>query len=391
MVLQYQYGHGLSGTGAALFRTADKQYQVIWAEQLDNGTIQTIVRQLKKSTIDFTTTPPMWGPISSVDIATPSGFNNPVNWSWLNYDFQTDELLLVVGEWDFSSDGFDCTKAKLLAVKRDFSSVRVLHGDLLALIQTADSGITHIEGGGLASGYGGKTVGTIRCYAGEKDIPNERPIIITFDGSTWTAHLANSRYNYNQLGIKPIWDANDNFIGWLTVGHGTNSHFIDTSLNIKPCWPPDTLFSTEPIFDPINHKVVWTEWGSATGAVQHVHVSDPDAVSGCVNFVDKTPYGAILDKESNMIILSLECKGSSVIYSDAVDFWLAISLYSNITGPPYDRAAKVNLQQYDDSSQWEVLTDASGNDKMWLMPPQAIDPVKKLFIPSPIIMVKSFA
>ena len=101
MVQTLDYIHNISDVEVLLFKTADKQYEAIWAERLDNETTKAICRKLKKCTIDFRTSPPVWGEISEKDIATPSGLTNPMLTikKSLGYDFDSDRILVVLGEW----------------------------------------------------------------------------------------------------------------------------------------------------------------------------------------------------------------------------------------------------------------------------------------------------
>ncbi len=385
MVLILSYDHSLSGKEALLFKIADEEYEVIWAELLDNETTNKICRKLKKCIVDFGNSPPTWGSIIEKDIATPSGLTNPMvpHRGALGYDFDSDEILVTLGEWNEVSSSFECTLVKLLAVKRDFSSVTVLHNDLLALAQESVTDATVLKFYIGFSGYGGKIVGGVGTYAGA----NERSCIITYNGTIWASYEADSRYNFIQEAVEPIWSAENVFLGWLTEGHGTNSHFIDTSLNISTCYPSGTLFTVSPIYDPINHKVIWIEWGSATGTTQHIFVADPDADAGCINFVDKTPSGTITDNEENTIDLGPDCKANGVILSDGENLWFTMLIYDN-PDRVYKRIVKVDLGFYDDDTKYAVLADPSNDDKYVIDGIlKTIDPANKLFLPAPLMII----
>ena len=55
----------------------------------------------------------------------------------------------------------------------------------------------------------------------------------------------------------------------------------------------------------LNNEVIWTETGSATGAIQHIWYAPP---SSPFNATDVTPTGTITDDEGNTIDLSLVWK-----------------------------------------------------------------------------------
>jgi len=387
MVVTMQYSSDLATRGLLAFRLSAHLYELVWAEVLTNGIAEYIVRKLKKVTVDFSVSPPQWGSVSEIDVATPSGLSNPiVAYCYvLGYDFENDEILIALGEWNGSSAYLESTTVKLLAVKRDFSNVTVLHDDLFSLVQTAAADATKIRSYAHFMGYGGKIVGALGVYANG----DERSVVILYDGSVWSAVRANDAYDYIQEKVEPIWDTEDNFIGWLTEGHGTNTQFIkypELTVTAKP--PAGTLFTTEPIYDMLNHKVIFIEWGSATGDTQHVLVADPDPTDGYANLTDVTPTGTITDNEANSIDLNTVNKAHGLIFSDGVNTWLVF--VGTRGGIPTDktRVLKVDLGSYSDPAKYDVIADPTNDDRYELRGLcRAIDPTSKLFVPSPIFVV----
>jgi len=385
MPVNMQYEYTLPAQGATLFKTGAYTYEVIYPETLDNGTTNRICRNLKKRVIDFSTSPPTWGSESSIDVETPSGFTNPIidSASPLGYNFETDELLLGIGEWDGTSHDMWCTSVKLLAIKRDFSDVTVLISDLLTLIQSAISDASHIGTCVKFSGYGGKITGAV-SVASNTGSANERSCLITYDGTSWTAIHANTRYDSVQQGLEPIWDASDNFLGWLTRGHGTNSHFISYPDLSVTAGCPGGLFTTEPIYDMINHQVIWIEWGSTTGATQHIWIADP---TDPFDATDVTPTGTKTDNEGNTIDLNVDMKLFGSIFSDGTNNWFVTGIWDN-PNAAYSRVMKVTLGSYNNANAWDFIADPSGDDRYAIHGDiRTIDPVNKLYLPNPLIIV----
>lgn len=385
MTIQMQYEYTLPTLEALMFKTGTMQYEVIYPEQLDNGTTKFICRKLKKRTVDFSVSPPTWGSETEIDIGTPSGFTNPIigGHEKLGYNFETDEILIPLGEWDGSSEYMDVTEAKLLAVKRDFSSVTVIQSDLFSLVKSAISDATRIYFSLQFWGYGGKIAGIAQVYA-DSGSGAERSCIILYDGSSWSAVHANSRYDYVQQAIEPIWDAGNNFLGWLTTGHGTNSHRISyPDLTITAGYPGG-LFTTEPIYDPINHKVIWIEWGSSTGATQNIWVAEP---TDPFNATNVTPSGSITDNEGNTINLAVECKAKGAVFSDGAHKWLVMCMYDN-PGRTFRRTVKVTLGSYSNADAWSVIATPDNTDTINIFDRcRAINPTTKLFEPIPLFIV----
>jgi len=387
MPINMQYEYALPTIEALLFKTGAYTYEVIYPELLHNGTTPYICRNLKKRVVDFSTSPPSWGSESSIDVETPSGFTNPItpDNGILGYNFETDEILLGLGEWDGTSAHLSTTSAKLLAIKRDFSAVNVIQSDLFALAQTAVTDAARIAYYIQFYGYGGKIAGILELFS-DSGSANERSCIITYDGATWTAIHANTRYDYAQQGIEPIWGASDNFLGWLTRGHGTNSHFISYPALSVTAGSPGGLFTTEPIYDPINHQVIWIEWGAETGATQHVWTADP---TDPFTATDVTPTGTKTDNEGHTIDLNVDCKASGSIFSDGTNNWLVLRVFDN-PDRLFFRAMKVTLGSYNNANAWDIIADPSGNDDFLIYGSvRAINPTDKLFLPSPLFIVSS--
>jgi len=387
MGVQMQYEYELPTITATMFKTGAYTYEVIYPEFLDNGTAQYIVRKLKKRTLDFSTSPPTWGSESEIDVATPSGLSNPImsHKCPLGYDFENDRLIFLLGEWDGTSKILKTDTAKIMAVKRDFSQVTVLHSDVLSLIQSAISDASRIEAYAGFGGYGGKIVGAVAVWS-DSGTSAERSCILKYDGSSWSAVHANSRYDYVQEDVEPIWDENDNFLGWLTEGHGTNSHFIEyPDLSIEAN-APGGAFTTEPIFDPINHKVIWIEWGSSTGATQHVWTADP---TDPFNATDVTPSGTKTDNEGNTIDLNVDCKSDGSVFSDGTNDWLVVKLYDN-PNRNYFRAMKATLGSLNDANAWDFIEDTNGSDEHCIMcGVRCYDPTNKKALPVPFFITAS--
>jgi len=383
MVLTMQYEQSIPTKQLLLFKTGAYTYEVIYPKQLDNGTTNQIVRQLGKRTINFSTTPPAWGTESTIDVETPSGLTNPIapNRGIIGYDFELDEILLALGEWNGASSQLESTTVKLLSIKRDFSSVTVKHSDLFSLVQTVAADATAIKYYVHFYGYGGKIVGAVGTYADT----SERSVIVLYDGTTWSAVRANTRYDGVQELIEPIWDASDNFLGWLTEGHGTNSHFIDYSDLSITAGAPGGAYTTEPIYDPINHQIIWLEWGSELGYTQSIWTADPTTP---FTATDVTPSGTITDNEANSIDLTTVNKSSGTIFSDGTNNWLVLQLRRGGIPEEEARSAKINLGNYNDATAWEILADPSNVDT-WRKSGRcrAIDLTNKLFLPSPMFQV----
>lgn len=393
MVVKTDYSHDITGFGGILIKTGTREYDFFYPETLDNGYTRFICRSVAKVHVNFSTTPPTWGSVTHINIETPSGFTNPqisnvsLN-TGLGYDFQTEKILLVVGEWVSPNAHWYCTDVKLLAIDRTTGAVTVLHADLLGLAKTIVSTITQTNLVADAMGYGGKIAIALGCYDPTSGYAaHDRSIMILYNGTTWSAINPKPVQDGIQMKAEPIFDSGDSFIGWLTDGHGTNSIFLKPDFSWVGCKPPNTLFSTNPTFDMINHKVVWLEWGSGTGSVQHVHVADPDVTSGCVNFVDKTPSGSLVDNEGGSRNMTKVCKVGSGIFSDETNFWFIMYGYRGDTSGLPDRAFKCDLGYYNDITHWAYLADPTNLDQYYSVLTRCVNPTTKLLVPNPLITV----
>lgn len=388
MVVKTDYSHDVNGYTGLLIKTSDKHYDLFYPKCLDNGTTKLIVRKLCKVSIDFTVTPPTWGSVTEIDVETPSGFTNPqiCNRPIVGYNFDNGEVLIVLGEWQSGKVDFECVQVKLLGVNRTTGVVTVRQSDLLALAKTIVSAVDRLWAYAGFCGYDGKLVGTLGALVGAPSIPNERSIIALYNGTTWSAINPKPVQDGVQEQIEPIFDSADAFIGWLTEGHGTNSVFVKPDLSWVGCKPPNTLYTTEPVYDPVNHKVIWIEWG-ATSATQRVHEADPSAVYGCINFVDKTPSGTITDNEANNINLSTVNKSSGAVFSDGTNYWLVCGVYMGGLVSGVGRSLKADLGYLNDPTKWACIADPSNNDKreIWGRN-RALDPTTKKLLTIPMII-----
>ncbi|RLG81366.1 MAG: hypothetical protein DRO40_09785 [Thermoprotei archaeon] len=382
MVFQIPFKASIKGfIQGILIKKSSTKYEVFFPELLDNGTIKTISRNLLAKEFDWSSG--TFTDIGSYSIETASGYSNPISFApTIGYDFDNDRILLVIGEWDGSSTYPRTTNAKLIAIDRDLSGHEVLIDDILSLVKNAAADADQLRSFGHAfihSGLGALIAG---AYAGD----SERSVIIvsTDGGQTWNAIRANSRYDYVQERLEPIWDG-DTFLGFLTEGHGTNSHWIKTDGSIE-AGAPGGLFTTEPIYDMINNKVIWIEWGSGTGDVQHVWVADP---STPFTATDVTPSGTITDNEGNSINLATVNKLYGNIFTDGENYKLVFVGYRGGIPESETRLIAVDLPVSSESI-YDLIVDDAGNDRFGTYPGfrpiiRAIDPSAKKLIPTPIL------
>jgi hypothetical protein len=389
MVEELTYKQAIPAESTISVKTGADTYDVYYPKILNDGTCVQLCRELAVRQFDFGTSPPTIGAESTIDVETPSTYTNPVIPTEFNlgYDFDSDKILMVLGEWDTSSLTFEnITDASLLSIDLAFVGVTVENADLLALAQGAIPTATELNYVGHFYGYGTKIVGALGTYAGS----SEKSCIATYDGAAWGATQANTRFNYIQEGVEPIWDASNTFLGWLTEGHGTNSHFVKYSdLSVVTCYPPG-VYTTCPHYDMKNHKVIWLEYGSGTGAGQYIHTSDPDATFGCINFVNVTPYvGTITDNESNVIDLETANKAAGVFFSDGVNEWMVLGLSRGGIPAGQNRPAKVNLGQYNDYTKWSILENNLSVDTGYkdMGRDRCIDTTNHVFLPNPRFQV----
>lgn len=301
-VEDYKFSHmqNISGMvhGLVLKKTARK-YEIIYPELLDNGTVRCISRNLVRMEFDKGTGE--FKEIIRYNIESFSGLTTPLSFrNNIGYDFDNDRILVILGEWDgTSNDAVGVTIAKLIAIDREAGTYEILINDLLGLISGTITGVDELRYYASAVQYNGLLVVVVGTYSAGSEVST---IIISTDGgATWSVINANTRYNYIQEDVIPFLDG-DVFMGFLTEGHGTNSHWIKPDGSIVAGAPSGTAYTTEPCYDPINNKVIWGEWGSTTGAVQHIHVADPSDPFGTAT--DVTPTGTLTDSVGNSLDLS---------------------------------------------------------------------------------------
>lgn len=365
---------------ALLFKKSSTKYDVVYPELLSNGTIDVITRKLMVK--EFDVIEGTFNDIGTYDIDSASGYANPISFrSNIGYDFDNDRILLVIGEWDGSSTDSITTKAKLIAISRDLSEHQVLIDDILALVKTVVSDADNLRYFGQAFIHSQLAVLVAGVYSGSY----ERSVIIvsTDGGESWEVIRANSRYDFIQQRIEPIWDGST-FIGFLTEGHGTNSHWIKTDGTVV-AGSPGGLFTTEPIYDPVNNKVIWIEWGGATGATQHIWIADP---ASPFDASDVTPTGTITDNEGNSIDLSTVCKIGGIIYSDGQRNKFMFNTYRGGVPSGEKRIIATDLPIHEDN-EYDIVVDSNNNDrwKAFVFNPyiRAIDIASKKIVTSPLI------
>jgi len=388
MVYQIPFKASIKGfVQGILIKKSSTKYEVFFPELLSNGTINVITRNLLAKEFDWASG--SFTDIGSYSIEEITGFANPILFMpAVGYDFDNDRVLLVIGEWDGSSQWPITTQAKLIAINRDLSGHEVLIDDIVALVKSVVTDVDQIRYHAHAfihSGLGALIVG---AYAGS----SERSVIIvsTDGGQTWNAVHANSRYDYVQEELEPIWDG-DTFLGFLTEGHGTNSHWIKTDGSIQ-AGAPGGLFTTEPIYDPINNKVIWIEWGSETGATQYVWIADPNTPFSAT---DVTPSGTITDNEGNSIDLATVNKKDGHIFTDGVNNKFVFEGYRGGIPSGEVRWFAVDLP-VSSGSTYDLVVDDAGNDRFGGIPGtrryiRAIDPSAKKLIPTPILTAVPYA
>ncbi|RLC36753.1 hypothetical protein DRH29_03875 [candidate division Kazan bacterium] len=369
----------LNAIGGLLFKISETRYEYIYPKQLDNGTTKMIVRELGKRIIDFGTSPPTIGSETTIDIATPSGLNNPIAFfrGKLGYDFDNDAILMFVGEWDGSSNVPRSTTVKLLSIARDFSDVTVEIDDVLSLVKNAASDVDLIKLYAHAWRLGNLGVATIGAYAAG----SERSVILKDTGTGWSAEVHSERYNYVQELVEPFWDENT-FMGFLTEGHGTNSLWIKTDGSVQAGAPGGT-FTTSPIYDPINNRILWFEWGGEiSSGTQHIWTAPP---STPFTGTDITPSGSLTDAEGNTVNLQACGKIPGFIFSDKQNNKVILGI--NFGGLPAGvwRVLQLDL---DTMSVDGLFTLKDGTDTIYThVYLRAIDPSAKKLIPVPIVNV----
>ena len=355
------YTFGLSQSiptlGGMMFKVGEKLYELIYPKLLVDDVTFLNCKYIARREIDFSTSPPTIGSEELFDIESASGISNPVVpfRAFMGYDADNDRILMFVGNKSGVSDSgtkaFAGSTIKLLSIARDFSSYSIEISDVLSLVKSAYSNIDKILGYAHAWRINGLGVAAVAAYAGSSEVS----VILKDTGSGWVAERHNERYDFVQERVEPIWDGST-FLGFLTEGHGTNSLWVKTDGSVQ-AGAPGGLFTTEPVYDPINNQVIWIEWGSATGDTQHIWVAPP---SNPFNATDKTPSGTLTDNEGNSIDLATCTKANGHVLSDP--YGSKLMVYTSMGGLPSGvfRTLAFNL----DISNPELVYDPNGSDKI---------------------------
>ncbi|RLG74530.1 MAG: hypothetical protein DRO14_05630 [Thermoprotei archaeon] len=353
------YTFGLSQSiptlGGMMFKVGEKLYELIYPKLLVDDITWLNCKYIAKREIDFSTSPPTIGSEELFDIESASGISNPVvpHRTFMGYDADNDAILMFVSNksGNTGSKAFAGSTVKLLSIKRDFSSYTIEINDVISLAKTAYSGIDKILMFAHAWRIGGLGVAAVGTYAGSSEVS----IILKDTGSGWVAERHNERYDFIQERVEPIWDGST-FLGFLTEGHGTNSLWVKTDGSVQ-AGAPGGLFTTEPVYDPINNQVIWIEWGSGTGATQHIWTAPP---SDPFNATDKTPSGTLTDNEGNSIDLATCNKANGHILSDPFGSKLLMYIYRGGLPEKVGRILAVDLS----ISNPELVYDPNGSDKI---------------------------
>jgi len=261
-----------------------------------NGQIYNIVRSIK--VIEFDWQQGTFTEVGSYPLPTDIGLNVPQLFGrGVGYDLDNDRVILVLGEWNGSSSFPITSTAKIIAINRSLDAHEILIDDLLSLVKQAVTDADELRF--YASCFIINGLGAI--VAGVYSGGSERAwhAVSTDGGATWTSRHSNDRYDYIHQDLEPFWDG-DTFMGFLVEGHGTNCLWIKTDGSYEAN-SPGGLFTIEPIYDMLNNEVIWIEWGSATGATQHIWYASP---STPFTANDATPSGSLTDLEGNSIDLA---------------------------------------------------------------------------------------
>jgi len=306
--LQFPYETSIAGLmNAILIQKSANKFDIIFPELRTNGQIYNIVRAVK--VVEFDWAQGTFTEVGSYPLPAELGFNVPqLFFGGVGYDLDNDRILISLGEWDGSSTSPFTTNAKIIAINRSLDGHEVIIDDLLSLVQQAVTDADQIRS--YAHCFIINGLGAI--VAGVYSAGNERAFhaVSTDGGATWTPYHVVGVSDFIRQRLEPFWDG-DTFMGYLVEGHGTNSMWIKTDGSYE-VGNPGGLFTTEPIYDMLNNEVIWLEWGSATGAVQHIWYAPP---SSPFEATDVTPSGSITDAEGNTIDLSTVLKEGGAIVS----------------------------------------------------------------------------
>ena len=299
--LQFPYETSIAGLlYAILIQKSTNKFDIIFPELKTNGQIYNIVRAVKVVEFDWSTG--NFTEIGSYPLPAELGLDTPQLFlGGIGYDLDNDRITLVLGEWDGSSMEARGTTVKVIAINRSLDGHEVIIDDLFSLVKQAVTDADELYGHAncwIINGLGAIVIGV-------RSAGNERAwhAVSTDGGVSWTSRHSNDRYDYIHEIIEPFWDG-DTFMGYLVEGHGTNSLWIKTDGSYQ-AGAPGGAYTTQPIYDMLNNEIIWIEWGSSTGEVQHIWYAPP---SSPFNATDVTPSGSLTDAEGNTIDLRTVCK-----------------------------------------------------------------------------------
>ena len=363
-----------------LIQKSPNKFDIVFPEYRTNGQIYNIIRSVK--VVEFDWQQGTFTELGSYMLPSDIGLNVPQLFkNGVGYDLDNDRILLVLGEWNGSSLAPVTSNAKIIAVNRSLDAHEVLIDDLLSLVKQAVPDADELRENAscfIVNGLGAIVAG-VRSGGAER----AWHAVSTDGGSTWESRHSNDRYDYQHEGLEPFWDG-DTFMGFLATGHGTNSLWIKTDGSYEANSPGGS-FTTVPIYDMLNNEVIWTETGSATGAIQHIWYAPP---SSPFNATDVTPTGTITDDEGNTIDLSLVWKmRPHIVMVGGIGYLAFIGCCQGGLGPSDYRVICTQLPVRSGNT-YELLR-YSGGDVIPLVPAGAIfirafDLSSKKPLPSPI-------
>jgi len=381
--LQFPYETSIPGLmNAILIQKSANLFDIIFPEMRTNGTIYNIVRAVK--VVEFDWAQGTFTEVGSYQLPSDIGLNVPQLFNrGVGYDLDNDRILLALGEWNGSSTTPVTSTAKIIAINRSLDAHEVLIDDLLALVKQAIPDADELRSYAccfIINGLGAIIAGVYSAGA-------ERAwhAVSTDGGATWESRHSNDRYDYIHEGLEPFWDG-DTFMGYLVEGHGTNCLWIKTDGSYEAN-SPGGAFSIVPVYDMVDNEVIWLEWGSATGAVQHIWYAPPSAP---FNATDVTPSGTLTDAEGNTIDLATANKIKGIIVNVGGVNYLLIRVFRGglPTGEPRIICTQLPVRS---GNTYELLT-YSGGDRI-LDPDgigyyiRAFDLSSKKPLPCPLINV----
>ncbi|MHA1590229.1 MAG: hypothetical protein ACTSVA_06470 [Candidatus Njordarchaeales archaeon] len=353
--LQFPYETSIEGLlNAIIIQKAPNKFDIVFPELRTNGSIYNIVRAVR--VIEFDWQQGTFSEVGSYPIPSELGFNIPQLFRYgIGYDLDNDRILLLLGEWDGTHMWPSTTKAKVIAINRSLDSHEVIIDDVFALLQQVVSEAHHVGYCGncyIINGLGalvctGYTAPGVECAF---------HAVSTDGGVTWEPRHSNDRYDYGHQKLEPFWDG-DTFMGFLVEGHGTNCLWIKTDGSYEAN-TPGGAYTIEPVYDMLNNEVIWLEWGSGTGAVQHIWYASP---SSPFSANDVTPSGTITDAEGNTIDLATICKlEANIITLNGVGYLLFVAERGGIPFPEERRIICTPLPVRSGNT-YELLTYSGGD------------------------------